>query len=62
MPSFPNYALEGGDFMADKYDQVILKAQTNPSGLSANERHTLDTVCREHSPRGRKAREARDGK
>jgi|GEM_PF-2047989 len=48
--------------MADKYDAVILKAQTNPTGLSANERHDLETVCREHSSRGALARKARDGK
>jgi hypothetical protein len=46
----------------DKYEQVILKAQTNPTGLTANERHTLNTVANEHSARGRQAREARDRK
>lgn len=48
--------------MADKWDALLLKMQTDPGGLSKNEQHDAKQLCKEHSPRGQKARDARDGK
>lgn len=48
--------------MADKYDAVIRKAETNWAGMTANEKEDFEKVCRETSSRGALARRVRDGK
>mgnify|MGYP000877287271 CR=1 FL=1 len=48
--------------MADKYDQVLLKAQTGGT-LTKNEQETFKTLAKEHgTDRGNAARALRDGK
>jgi hypothetical protein len=48
--------------MGDKYDQVLLKAQSG-APLSKNEQHTFKQLAKEHgTARGNAARALRDGR
>lgn len=47
--------------MDDKYDKVLLKAElSGVTKLTANELHTLKLLLKEHSARGRRARQLID--